>query len=328
MARGSPGKSGKDNPLDDGATTGIQRTLMRPWSLKLLLALLAVSSVRANLPQEKVFIVVIDGARYSETFGSRDTYTPVVWNVLRPQGTIYTKMFNDGDTRTCPGHAALLTGRWQVMANDGSQRPSAPTIFEYYRKEKSEPEQSCFVVSGKSKLDVLTYSTDHWFGAKFGASFSDGRESDRETLAEVERIMNSSHPRVMVVNFAETDLVAHTGSWPGYLSALRQADSLVGVLWGRIQSDPHYRGSTTLILTNDHGRHDDQHGGFKSHGDACEGCRHIMLLAAGPGFAPNTIVDDSTLQVDVAPTSAALLDMRMPPVLGKNLLRGSDGVTR
>src|SRR5208282_383560 len=96
--------------------------------------------------------------------------------------------------------------------------------------------------------------------------------------------------------------------------------NIVGLLWKKIQSDSVYKNTTTLFVTNDHGRHDDQHGGFRDHGDACEGCRHIMLLALGPKFKKNTVVADTTLQVDLAPTAAYLLGITMPMVQGKNML--------
>ena len=39
-----------------------------------------------------------------------------------------------------------------------------------------------------------------------------------------------------------------------------------------------YKDKTTLIVSNDHGRHIDSKGGFQNHGDDCAGCRHIEFL--------------------------------------------------
>ena len=78
-------------------------------------------------------------------------------------------------------------------------------------------------------------------------------------------------------------------------------------------------------MTNDHGRHEDAHGGFKNHGDSCEGCRHIMLLAIGPRFTPGVEIKEPAYQIDIAPTAAEILGIAFPSVEGKNLLRESSG---
>jgi len=250
---------------------------------------------------------------------------PVIWNSLRPQGAIFSNMRNDGKTLTCPGHASILTGIWQRIANNGTERPHNPTIFEYLRKETSAPAQSCFVVSGKEKLNVLAYSTDPQYGKPYGASFVFGDTSDVETWLKVSATIDTYHPRMMIVNLPEVDLRGHAKDWGGYLFALHRADSLVGLIWNKIQSDSIYRNTTTLFVTNDHGRHDDKHGGFRDHGDSCEGCRHIMLLALGPEFPGGKVVTDTTRQVDLAPTAAYLLGIQIPQAEGKNILRQGSG---
>lgn len=271
---------------------------------------------------QNVFIVVIDGVRYSETFGSEGQYIPNMWNKLRTQGAIYTNFRNDGHTATISGHTAILTGTWQKLINDGSQRSSSPTLFEYFRRQKMLPEESCSIVSGKSKLDALTYSTDREYGSNYKASFSYGRESDIKTWKKLIEVMDKHHPRLVMVTFVETDHNGHAGNWKGYLSALRQADSLVNLLWGKIQTDSIYKNSTTLFVTSDHGRHDDEHGGFQHHGDSCEGCRHIWLLALGPDFKPNTVVSKNTYQIDLTPTVGQILRLQLPSPPGRSLING------
>src|SRR5208283_4901716 len=162
---------------------------------------------------DHVIIVVIDGARYSETFGAKDKYIPVIWNTLRSQGTMFTNMRNEGKTATCPGHATILTGVWQFIDNDGMERPHNPTIFEYFRKQTSLPSQSCFVVSGKKKLDVLTFSTDQNYGAQYGASFVYGNLSDNEKWEKVLQTIDRYHPQIMIVNLPQVDVYGHENNW-------------------------------------------------------------------------------------------------------------------
>ncbi len=63
-----------------------------------------------------------------------------------------------------------------------------------------------------------------------------------------------------------------------------------------------------MFVINDHGRHDDAHGGFSGHGDTCFGCRHVMLLAIGPDVAQGVHVDSADASItDVAVTAGELL---------------------
>ncbi|MBI4547496.1 MAG: alkaline phosphatase family protein [Ignavibacteriae bacterium] len=289
--------------------------------MKSLVALIVLSIIFTTLIYgQHVFIVVIDGVRYSETFGSEGQYIPYMWNTLRPQGSIYTSFRNDGYTATISGHTAIMTGTWEKLINDGSERPASPTLFEYLRKQKALPEASCFLVSRKSKLDALTHSTHREYGSTYKASFTYGRHSDLQTWKKLVEAMNEHHPRLVMVTFAETDLNGHAGQWKDYLSALRQADSLVNLLWEKIQTDSVYKNSTTMFVTTDHGRHDDEHGGFQNHGDSCEGCRHIWLLAIGPDIKPNTRVSKTTYQVDLTPTIGQILGLKLPTLLGRSLI--------
>ena len=287
-----------------------------------ILLVLMTALVRTCGLSQNVVIVMIDGARDNESFGAGATNLPHIWNDLRPRGSIYTNFRNEGVTSTCPGHSAVLTGVWQDMPNDGTVRPSAPTVFELFRKSTGLPERSCFVVAGKKKLEMLTHSIDTAFGSAYGASFLAGStSSDTATWTQLITAMDISHPQLILINFPSVDLNGHAKDWAGYLDALRGADSLVFLLWQKIESDSVYQQKTTMFVTNDHGRHDEAHGGFQNHGDTCESCRHIMLLGIGPGFLPGAVVDARHTQTDIAPTVGNILGFLFPMGDGKSLFR-------
>ena len=261
---------------------------------------------------DNVFIVVIDGARYTETFGDPNhQYIPRIWNNLRPQGTIYTSFYIEGLTQTNPGHSTILSGAWQYISNDGTERPHQPTVFEYYRKEKSAAITNCFVILGKDKLNVLAYSDHSEYAYNYRAlvKYSSAPYDDKVTFSNFRSVIVTSQPRLGIINFASTDNAAHSGSWSRYVSALRTADSLTYELWLTLQSDSFYRGKTTLIITGDHGRHlDNVADGFRSHGDNCKGCRHIATMIIGPDTPAGHIDSTKRLQIDIAPTAGRLLN--------------------
>jgi hypothetical protein len=269
--------------------------------------LLLLRGVLLSQSTQNVVIVVIDGARYTETFGDpAHQYIPNIWNQLKPLGTIYTSFYNDGITQTNSGHASILTGTWQSILNDGSELPHKPTIFEYHRKERNSPAAENYVVLGKTKLDILSHSDHPDYGASYGATVdtTNFQYDDVYTLENVKDVIATYHPRLMITNLAGTDRAGHDGPWLNYITKLQRADSIVNALWNLIQTDQSYKDKTTLIVTNDHGRHTTD---FRSHGDGCDGCRHITMLIIGPDTPIDKIDSTRQTQIDIAPSLAQLL---------------------
>ncbi len=293
-------------------------------SIKLFIIALIIA-FGSFLQAQNVIIVVMDGARYSETFGAGSTYIPHLYTDMKPLGTLYTNFginYPSGYTETCPGHSAVESGTWQPIANDGSERPTKPTVFEYMRKELGSPQSDCYAVTGKTKLNILTYSTDPGYGSDYGGTWvGDDNRNDSQTYSKVINVLDAYHPRLLVINFAQVDAAGHAGNWNNYLSAITNADSYIYQLWQHIEAgDYGYTPqNTTVFVTNDHGRHDDGHGGFTNHGDGCEGCTHIMLLALGRGVSINQTLDFSAWQRDIAPTVGDLLGFQTPEATGTSL---------
>jgi hypothetical protein len=131
-----------------------------------LLVLAGTGSARAAIQTQHVVIVAIDGARYSETLGHPTlAYCPRMGLDLAGIGARPSVFRNVGMTITCPGMSAICTGTLQDIANDGSERPHLPTLFEYLRKQKGTPASLVRVVLRKPKLDVLAYSDHASYGA-------------------------------------------------------------------------------------------------------------------------------------------------------------------
>ncbi len=270
---------------------------------------------------ENVIIVVIDGARYSETINSGAENIPYMFNDLWPLGTVFTnfRIADEGITSTNPGQASILTGNWQLIANDGTEPPNKPTVFEYFRKEFSAKETDCFVVAGKKKLEALSYSSFPGYGKDYQASTNCfDAESDNEVYDSLIISLDTFHPKLVLVNFPMTDKKAHAGNWDNYIASIKNADSLIYLLYTKIQDDPFYKNNTTLLITNDHGRHTTD---FTNHGDDCDGCEHIMLLAVGEKFEANKINPDLHYQIDLCKTVGDIMNFKTPFANGSSLVK-------
>jgi hypothetical protein len=301
-----------------------RRIFRKSWMLLALLAFACDAEVPRVVAQSqatrvplqrdpRVILFIIDGPRYSEAFGdSLHEHVPHLWDELRPLGTLCTNFRNAGLTLTNPGHATILTGVWQAISNDGSERTAQPTLFEYYRKQTGAPPQDAVLITGKPKLAVCAYSDDPEHGPAYAAQAEVDLVSDYGVFDRLIQRLEVDAPHLVMASFSEVDLKGHSGVWSDYLRQIEIVDSLAALTWNYLQSDPDYADRTYLFVTADHGRHDDAHGGFQHHGDTCEGCRHLVFLALGPGIRAGYETASLYTQRDVCATVGSVLGIDTP----------------
>lgn len=283
-------------------------------------------TINQEYKTENVIILVMDGPRYSETWGDPShEFIPRLANDLASHGNIYTQFYNNGSTATVPGHTAIMTGVYQAIDNGGNELPQNPSIFQYWRQQSSNNELTAWVIASKDKLEVLSDCQDSAWVGNFKPStdcgingLGSGYRQDSITYKNTIDILTNHHPQLVLINFREPDYSGHTGNWHKYVEGIRNTDEYIYKIWQFIGSDPIYKNKTTLFITNDHGRHHDGvANGFMSHGDTCEGCRHINLYAYGPDFKQGLIINIQREQIDIPATIGELLSLNMPTVEGE-----------
>ena len=270
---------------------------------------------------ERVVVVVIDGPRWSETWGEATrVHIPRRALQLAPQGVLFTAFLNRGPTYTNSGHAAITTGVVQDIDNAGKQLPDHESWMQRWRSLTGNPAEAAWVVTSKDKLAILGNTVDaSWRGRCMPRldcginGVGTGYRSDGETMAALRRVINDHAPKLLVINLLGPDANGHARKWEGYLDAITETDAMVGDLWAELQGLPAYRGRTALFITNDHGRHlDGIKDGFVNHEDDCPGCRHIELLAIVPGVAGGQVIARERDHTDLAVTIAKLIGTDLP----------------
>ena len=267
---------------------------------------------------ENVIIIVMDGARYSETWGDNShQYIPNLASNIKTKSVVNTKFYNNGFTWTSPGHLAMVSGQHYNLNNGGGELPPFPTIFQYYNE--THPSKSSWIIASKDKLEVLTNTSESTYNNMFLADtdcglngLGSGYRSDSVTLYNSLNILINNQPNLALINFKDPDSWGHAGNWPNYLESIENTDDYINQIFTLIETNPFYKNKTTVFITNDHGRHLDDNGGFWNHGDNCDGCRHIMFFGYGPDFKKNVSIETRYELIDIATTTSKLLNFEIP----------------
>lgn len=125
--------------------------------------------------------------------------------------------------------------------------------------------------------------------------------------------LRTQRPRAMYVSFGETDDWAHEGHYERYLKAAHEFDRFIGELWELAQSMPEYRGTTSFVITVDHGR-GPAPVAWRNHGKEIVESAYMWMAVMGPDTAPLGERSGTPLvrQAQVAATVAALLGEDFP----------------
>ena len=133
--------------------------------------------------------------------------------------------------------------------------------------------------------------------------------------------LKNEHPLVTYIAYGETDDFAHDGSYDRYVDAAHRTDLMLSQLWSYLQSDPFYRGKTTLMISTDHGRGNTP-AGWQHHlskaGSAKMGLLdrapegvpesdQIWFAAIGPGIPSKGLLPGHWQQSQIAATALSSL---------------------
>ena len=66
--------------------------------------------------------------------------------------------------------------------------------------------------------------------------------NDSVTLNRALKTLRDKHPKLLFVEFCETDYYGHHGKWKEYLNAAHQNDQFIRQLWECCQQAPFYKG--------------------------------------------------------------------------------------
>jgi hypothetical protein len=143
--------------------------------------------------------------------------------------------------------------------------------------------------------------------------------ADELSVFVMRQLMKQFAPSLLWITLHDMD-VAHTGAYSLYIDGIRRTDRLCADIWGMIESDPEYKGRTTMLVLPDFGRDSDftpGGNGFQHHRTGDPLSRTTWMMALGPHIRHNVTVDRPLDSLDLVPTLGALMNFQTPLARGK-----------
>jgi hypothetical protein len=270
----------------------------------------------------------------------RATLLPFLWGTVAREGQIFGNRTRGSDAHitnerrfSYPGYNEIFTGAYdpRIDSNDYPPNPNE-TVFEWlhakpafagkvaavatwdaFRRILNRDRAGFPVLDGwdppfagvrerTPRMDVI----DELYGSSVQLWHNNAFDAPMHLAAK--EILRTRAPRLLFVGYGETDEWAHSGMYDMVLRSAHQVDAFIADLWNTMQAMPQYRGTTTFVITTDHGRGDGD-SAWRDHGEKVAGAEHIWMAVIGPdtkalGERTNT---GAVTQAQVAATVAALL---------------------
>lgn len=270
----------------------------------------------------------------------RRTLLPFLWDSVATKGVIYGNRAHGSEARitntfkfSYPGYNELFTGAFdpRIDSNDYPPNPNE-TVFEWLAARPRLKGKVAGVATWDAFRRILNRDRagipvlDGWdppFAAartptprmriidelyRASVKLWDNNAFDAPMHLAAKEFIRANKPRVLFVGYGETDEWAHSGRYDMALRSAHQVDAFIADLWSTMQDMPEYRGTTTFIITTDHGRGSGPDR-WRDHGQDVEGAEDIWIAVLGPdtpALGERTAAPPVT-QSQVAATLAALM---------------------
>jgi predicted AlkP superfamily pyrophosphatase or phosphodiesterase len=252
-----------------------------------------------------VVVVSIDGLRPDAI----ESYEAATLQRLMREGSYTLSATTINPSKTLPSHTSMLTGqppeRHGVLWNNvtaaetdsvdlpnvfGVARANGYTTAAFFSKAKFQPLQ----VDGT--LDYSQAPGGWW-----------GRWSSERTVSDVAHYLESARPNLLFVHLTDPDAGGHRSGWmtEEYGRAVVAADRAMARLISAAEQ-AFGKGDFTLIVTADHGGHDNSHGS--------DDPRDVTIpwIAWGKGVKPGELAGTAIRTMDTAATALWLLGVSEP----------------
>jgi len=155
-------------------------------------------SLKNTFKNKNVVIVIFGaGVRNSETISDpQHIYIPNLWNKLKPQGALYTNLYNMGKLVHVTAMVSIITGNW-AWRNWGKGidwKKDAfinPTIFEYFRKAHNLSIEETGIFNYIDIYDRIFASNHNEYGLNYGVPMFTPPEINKDVWEQLDLSLSS-----------------------------------------------------------------------------------------------------------------------------------------
>jgi hypothetical protein len=270
----------------------------------------------------------------------REALLPFLWSVVARNGQLFgnraegsSVVVTNGLNFSYPGYNEMLSGFGdpRIDRNDFGANPNV-TVFEWLNRQPQVRGRVAAFATWNVFADIFARGRSGVFvHAGWEPPYASPRSASDSLLNRLYattyrewgnnawdafmhnvamRYLAQRRPRVVFIGYGETDEWSHAGRYDRLLRSAHAVDDYLRELWTFLQSQPDYRGRTTLIVTTDHGRGRTARD-WTNHGRDVDGADEMWLAVIGPdtpalGERRNAA---RVTQSQIAATIAALLGL-------------------
>jgi 2,3-bisphosphoglycerate-independent phosphoglycerate mutase len=254
---------------------------------------------RGDRPRELTRAFVIDGFKDFDRGQKLDLYyaTMTEYESGLPVNVISPK---PAKLKNILGEVVANAGIAQFRCAETEKNPHVTFFFNNYRKEPFSHEDRACPPSPK----VPTYDMQP-------------EMSEPDVARTAKEAILSGKYGLIVVNFANPDMVGHTGSLPAAIKAVEATDRGVGELLEALE-----KVNGRAVILADHGNCEQMWDPVHNSPHTSHTLNLVELFVVGDGFtASGTKMRSGGRLADVAPTVLQLLDLPKPPEMtGQSLI--------
>ena len=197
------------------------------------------------------------------------------------------------------GEYVSSLGLQQFRCAETEKYPHVTFFFNDYRDDPFPEEDRGMAQSPK---EVSTYDQKPEMSAQ-------------EVAEKVLRVIDSSEAELIIVNFANGDMVGHTGVLDAAIQAVETVDACVGQI-----VDATLAAGGSLVVTADHGNCEQMTDPTTGGPHTAHTTFDVPLIVVEPGLEGTSLREDGRL-ADIAPTVLQLLGVPIPEEMtGKPLI--------
>ena len=207
-----------------------------------------------------------------------------------------------------PAPAKHTLGDYEGLLRDNYESP--------YKASDASTDTAAETARMERTAGILRLSME-----QFAAHAKTLSSPDELSVYIAKQVMREAAPSLILITLHDID-IAHSGAFSLYLEGIQRADRLCAELWGEAETNPEYKGRTTMFILPDFGRDADGDpggNGFQHHRTGSAMARTTWMLALGQGARAGNIVQRPIQSVDVVPTIGQLLGFSTPLTAGQPL---------